>query len=312
MKIKTKKRTFLSLVLVAATVALLCFAASSNGAESENTASHLSAMTPQAEIHAEISSRALLAMPDLAGDAEAPSGITAPSETLSDTTAPSEALLDTAAPSEGSELTVGIAPISPEDAEKAASTPENAEKAASTPEEGGAQQNSAPTSADTKITAERGNIFEEIYDYIISYLGDIFSLLAFLIGLATALLYKRGLVPGISKVGAAIKASVDNAREKSERLAADTAVAHGIENEKLDNLGEKLTALSSEIELMKSQLDLTGALEERARIQGVLLMEVDLLYAVFTASSLPNYMKEELFKRVKEMKDALLKNEQAA
>jgi hypothetical protein len=168
MKIKTKKRTFLSLVLVSATVALLCFAAPSNGAESENTASHLSAMTPQAEIHAEISSPALLAMPDLAGDAEAPSGISAPSE----------ALLDTAAPSEGSELTVGIAPLSPEDAEKAASTPENAEKAASTPEnaekaastpeEGGAQQNSAPTSADTKSTSERGNIFEEIYDYIIS------------------------------------------------------------------------------------------------------------------------------------------------
>ena len=302
MKIKTKKRTFLSLVLVAATVALLCFAVSSNGAESENTASHLSAMTPQAEIHAEISSSALLAMPDLAGDAEAPSGITAPSE----------ALLDTAAPSEGSELTVGVAPLSPENAEKASTTPEDAEKGVSIPDEGGAQQNSAPTSADTKSPAERGNIFEEIYDYIISYLGDIFSLLAFLIGLATALLYKRGLVPGISKVGAAIKASVDNAKEKSEKLAADTAVAHGIENEKLDNLGEKLTALSSEIELMKSQLDLTGALEERARIQGVLLMEVDLLYAVFTASSLPNYMKEELFKRVKEMKDALLKNEQAA
>lgn len=312
MKIKTKKRTFLSLVLVSATVALLCFAAFSNGAESENTASHLSAMTPQAEIHAEISSPTLLAMPDLAGDAEAPSGITAPSEALSDIAAPSEAFSDTAASSEGSELTVGIAPLSPENAEKAASTPEDAEKAASTPEEGGAQQNSAPTPADTKSTSERGNIFEEIYDYIISYLGDIFSLLAFLIGLATALLYKRGLVPGISKVGAAIKASVDNAREKSEKLAADTAVAHGIENEKLDNLGEKLTALSSEIELMKSQLDLTGALEERARIQGVLLMEVDLLYAVFTASSLPNYMKEELFKRVKEMKDALLKNEQAA
>lgn len=272
MKLKTKRRTLLSLALAVA-AAVICFAAFSIGAERGNTHTPLAAVTPRAEIiTAEISSPSLLSMPDsaLAPSASAP-------DAASETSPVTEALK------------------APESTD--ATSPDSAQTTDATAPE------SAPKS---------GNIFEEIYNFATAYLGDIFSLLAFLIGLATALLYKRGLVPGISKLGASIKASVDTAKEAGDKLAATTAEAHSIEDKKLDALSEKLGALCSELELMKTQLDLTGALEERAKIQGVLLMEVDLLYAVFTASSLPHYMKEELFKRVKEMKDALLKNEQAA
>ena len=109
----------------------------------------------------------------------------------------------------------------------------------------------------------------------------------------------------IARIGAAIKGSVDTANKASERLIEDTAKA----DTKLDGLTSRLNGLCSELELMKNQLDLAGALEERAKIQNVLLMEIDLLYTVFTSSSLPEYMKDELDRRVGAMRRELSENE---
>jgi hypothetical protein len=44
-------------------------------------------------------------------------------------------------------------------------------------------------------------------------------------------------------------------------------------------------------------------------MQNVLLMEIDLLYTVFTSSSLPEYMKDELDRRVGAMRRELSQNE---
>lgn len=155
------------------------------------------------------------------------------------------------------------------------------------------------------MTASNKNVFEDIYSWFECYLGDVFSALAFAVGLAVALIYKKGLVPGIARVGAAIKESVDTAVEAGEKLKEDTANA----DLKLDGLTSRLNSLCSELDTMKGQLDLAGALEERAKIQNVLLMEIDLLYTVFTSSSLPEYMKAELDRRVGAMRRELSQNE---
>jgi len=150
------------------------------------------------------------------------------------------------------------------------------------------------------------NIFEEIYDWVIFYLGDIFSVLAFAIGLITALLYKRGLIPGLNKFGSAIKGSVDSAIEGNERLGAEISKA----DERLSLLDLKLERACGELEKMKNQIDLEGSLEERAKVIDILKLESDLLYSVFIASSLPQYMKEELNAKYDLIRKEFSKNEQ--
>ena len=163
--------------------------------------------------------------------------------------------------------------------------------------------------SDNDPSGTRRNVFEEIFNWFKEYSGDIFSALAFIVGLAVAFFYKRGLVPGISRVGASIKSSVDASLEGNERLSKEATLAREQSNERLDTLLEKLSRLGFELDTMKEQLDLTGALEERARLQEVLLMEIDMLYTVFTTSSLPEYMKEELSRRVGAMRKELALND---
>lgn len=295
MKLKTKSRTLLSLTLFAAVIAIaFSFAVLTKGFTASAKTNCIPMESEASLCVDEITSPVLYATTysemHILKDAELSFDKASASEVL-----PNDALT-------GANL--------PDSAENSAA--DNSQTTVDNSENGTSESPTLSAESATSPKVQANNVFEQIYDFATEYLGDIFSILAFIAGLATAILYKRGLVPGISKVGSALKASVDTAVKDSEKLIQDSAEAHEIADGKLDLLTERLGNLSSEIEMMKTQLDLTGALEERAKLQGVLMMEIELLYTIFTASAMPQYMKDELNNRIKQMKKELLNDEQVA
>lgn len=151
--------------------------------------------------------------------------------------------------------------------------------------------------ADTESDSE--NIFEEIYLALKSNADKIFSVLAFIGTLIVGIGYKSGLLPLISDAFFKLKAAVEGLNENGEKLNADTK-ERLLEMEKsLKNMEVDVYRLSSNIkscdELINQRKSLTTLLEG----------QIDMLYAIFMSSSLPQYQKEEIGTRIQSMREEL-------
>ena len=161
----------------------------------------------------------------------------------------------------------------------------------------------APTDGDKAnnskaINEEKANPFENVYSTVISYSGDIFSALSFIVGLVLALLCKKTVLPVISKVGGAIKGSVDTAAKDNERLARCA-------EEKLLLLGEKAEALAESFKQLEERLDPNVLKADTDTIRRALALEADLVYSILMGSALPTYLKDELNDKMKTIKAVL-------
>lgn len=148
------------------------------------------------------------------------------------------------------------------------------------------------------INEEKANPFENVYSTVISYSGDIFSALSFIVGLVLALLCKKTVLPVISKVGGAIKGSVDTAAKDGERLARCA-------EEKLLLLGEKAEALAESFKQLEERLDPNVLKADTDTIRRALALEADLVYSILMGSALPTYLKDELNDKMKTIKAVL-------
>ena len=150
------------------------------------------------------------------------------------------------------------------------------------------------------------NAFHVLYLYIEEHASEIFSALAFFGSVIIVLVYKRGLLPAltssIGKVSSLIGSFLDNAKKSGESTStALTAVTDGVAatKEALDSVTKKLESLTERLasaEQIKS---------EEERIRTVLEAEIDMLYDIFSASSLPQYRKDLIGERVAKMKSLL-------
>ncbi len=156
---------------------------------------------------------------------------------------------------------------------------------------------------------ESKNPFEIFYCAFIDHSTGIFSALSLVVGLIVAFLCKRGLIPGIRKVGAALKSSVDKVAQSNERLERCNEQTRELTESGLTEIDGRIKELGADLGAIREQLDLADPKSERELFRQVLLMEIDLLYTVFISSSLPVYQKEELYNRINVMKKALGENE---
>ena len=172
------------------------------------------------------------------------------------------------------------------------STTDEIETNGNAPTDGDKANNSKP------INEEKANPFENVYSTVISYSGDIFSALSFIVGLVLALLCKKTVLPVISKVGGAIKGSVDTAAKDNERLARCA-------EEKLLLLGEKAEALAESFKQLEERLDPNVLKADTDTIRRALALEADLVYSILMGSALPTYLKDELNDKMKTIKAVL-------
>ncbi len=149
-------------------------------------------------------------------------------------------------------------------------------------------------------------ILSKAYDVFISNSDKLFSLFSFICSLVLAFVYKKGLVPmlggalkGVSgkvnEIDAATRLGIDNTKAAIDKLYGD-----------INNLGEltkdtKDTVKNFEDTLVK--IDKWSEQNEKTRL--ALLMQSEMLKAIFLSSSLPEYQKDEISKKSLEIEKIL-------
>ena len=157
---------------------------------------------------------------------------------------------------------------------------------------------SAPTET------ENTNVFEELYAAASEFSGEIASALAFLASLIVALAYKRGLMPavksGIGAIGGAVsqlKDSTESYSKHQDELLTEFSERLCRAEEVLERFGQAIDEIAEKTEDGKS------AAEDRASMKALMSAQIDMLYDIFMTSSLPQYQKDAVNKRIGEMKE---------
>ena len=157
---------------------------------------------------------------------------------------------------------------------------------------------SAPTET------ENTNVFEELYAAASEFSGEIASALAFLGSLIVALAYKRGLMPavksGIGAIGGAVsqlKDSTESYSKHQDELLTEFSERLCRAEEVLERFGQAIDEIADKTEDGKS------AAEDRASMKALMSAQIDMLYDIFMTSSLPQYQKDAVNKRIGEMKE---------
>ena len=167
--------------------------------------------------------------------------------------------------------------------------------------------------ADSTVTeeAESVNLFEEAYRTAIRHSDELFSALAFLGTVIIAFCYKKGLIPLLT---AALKSLGDNVKSLREGSVESLERA----GEGVSDISERLAKLENAIELFSADVSaLEESLGSEAKLRGdaraqskILLAQIDMLKDVFISSSLPQYQKDAVNEKVKEMKEELARYEE--
>lgn len=149
------------------------------------------------------------------------------------------------------------------------------------------------------------NIFAEIYEAASGFSSEILSVFAFLGSLIVAFAYRKGLMPamkkGIGAIGNAIgqiKDATDKYGEHQDEIlsAFNERIA---ESEKiLERFGEAIDEIAEKTETAND------ARADRESVKALMSAQIDMLYEIFMNSQLPQYQKESVSQRIKEMKEA--------
>jgi len=162
-----------------------------------------------------------------------------------------------------------------------------------------------------EVTKEEENVFASIYEYLERNADKIFSLLAFLGAIILSFAYKKGLFPFVEKAMTALSGAVKSLKEETEKsnkgtdsfmeeLTKKLAISETV----LSEFGQKLSSLEEKL----SEAALLKDKNEEFRL--VMLAEVEMIYDIFTSSSLPDYQKEKLGEAYLKMKRALAEKEE--
>ena len=178
------------------------------------------------------------------------------------------------------------------------------EKVDVTTEENGENDTQGPTNATESDKAD--NPFATAFSAVKGYATEILAALTFIGSLILAYAYKRGLIPllkssisAISGTVAKVKESAERGEGKTDELAISVTSRLNDAELILDGITETLSTLESTLDGIKSDKD------EVARLKVIMSAQVDMLYAIFISSALPQYQKDEVGRRIAEMREAL-------
>ena len=160
----------------------------------------------------------------------------------------------------------------------------------------------AAAQAEKEDVAEK-NLFLSLYDRICEHLPELFSALSLVGACIIAFCYKRGLLPilrdGIGAIGSATKEwgrTAEGYAKESKDICENV-------NDSVHFIGLCVEKMQSSLATVESQIDAIKTKKEESEIFRELMRgQVDMLYDIFLCSSLPQFEKERVGKRVEEMK----------
>lgn len=149
-----------------------------------------------------------------------------------------------------------------------------------------------------------GGIFGEIYSCLASHAGEIFSTLSFIGTVAVALAYRRGLIPLLRDGLGAIGGAAGNISTSAERTQAVTEEAIAGVRRALDGFSDTLRTIERAGEETSERLRaLEGEGYDKKALTKILLEQINMLSDIFMSTSLPQFRKDEIAERAKEMRD---------
>ena len=155
------------------------------------------------------------------------------------------------------------------------------------------------------------NLFEEIYGVMEINADKIFSILAFIGTLVVGVGYKSGLLPLLRDALSRLKSSIDGVKADGEESKAMTESKMREISQAIENINSAIEKNNGELQRIEWQFDnYEQLMKERDSMRTILTGQIDMLYAIFMSSALPQYQKDEIGERIKEMKEELVSYEE--
>lgn len=160
------------------------------------------------------------------------------------------------------------------------------------------------TSIPSPITSE--NIFDDIYRLIEANADKIFSILAFIGTLVVSIGYKSGLLPLLRDALSRLKSSIDKVKEEGENNNRNTNKRISDINSLVSEIKDTLVQNTEEISRVKWQFESYEEMcREREKMRTIMQNQIDMLYAIFMSSALPQYQKDEIGTKISKMREEL-------
>ena len=154
------------------------------------------------------------------------------------------------------------------------------------------------------------SFFDELFNSFMEHSEKILGALTLIGSLILAFAYKRGFLPLVKSSLAALIDTVSKIKDN----AAENDLIHkefqGAISERLSTAETSLVKLTEHIDSLTDSLGSAEAvMTENEKLKIIMRAQVDMLFDVFMCSSLPEFQKERIGERIKEMKEALGGNE---
>ena len=147
------------------------------------------------------------------------------------------------------------------------------------------------------------NAFLMLYEALGAHLPEVFSALSLLGACILAFCYKRGLLPilrdGIGAIGSATqewKKNAENYAKETKEICENANNSIQFTNSCIEKIEESIASVEQKL------IDLGDQKSENEIFRTLLRGQVDMLYDIFLSSSLPQFEKDRVGKRVEEMR----------
>lgn len=172
--------------------------------------------------------------------------------------------------------------------------------------DGTTEDSEATVDSSDEVSDAYSNTLENVYKTVKEYATEIFSSLAFIGTVIVAFIYKKGLLPVITRATGAISSLVSKLRDENAagQKSADDKLR--LATDQLASLEGDISDISSALRSVTERLEGCETLErEQKHIAKVMIGQIDMLYAIFMSSALPQYRKDEVGERISAMKKEL-------
>lgn len=150
------------------------------------------------------------------------------------------------------------------------------------------------------------NIFDEIYGVLEENADKVFSILAFVGTLVVGVGYKSGLLPLLRDALSKLKSAIDGVKADGEVSKALTESKMGEISAAIEDINTAIEKNNGELARIEWQFEnYEQLMAERESMRLILAGQVDMLYAIFMSSALPQYQKDEIGTKIQQMREEL-------
>ena len=124
--------------------------------------------------------------------------------------------------------------------------------------------------------------------------------------------YKSGLIPLLRDALSKLKGAIDSAKEENEKSSLITKEGIDGINTAISDIDKSVKKSADELSRIGWEFESYKAMQkERESMRIILANQIDMLYAIFMSSSLPQYQKDEIGVKIQEMREELKSYETA-